>query len=201
MAQQVLQNRIPQPNAALPSAMLLLFSAMGHSGVSEWLGNDTVYRLERAGRRDIVAKLVDEFQQAGGSARDAVVGEWRSYPIPLHNLQQFQTLQLYVHQDGDQRQQGGSAGTSNESAKTRFLIDLNMTRLGAMQMDGLSQSKKLDMIVRSERPLPDDLPDELRGLYISTLGAVGYTGSINFQTGRRNWLVVQREAKIAGVTT
>jgi hypothetical protein len=202
MAQQLMQGRIPQPNASLPSTLLFLFTFLQQGNVPGWLGAGTASMLERAGKIELISKLVEDLQQAGGLARDGTVGEWRTWPIPIHDGQQFQILHMYVHQD-NQRQQQPRENGRQAAPQTRFLINLNMTRLGPMQMDGLVQKKQLDMIIRSERPLPPALPDELRGLYIKTLEAVGLTGNINFQTGRKNWLVVQREAAtaMAGMVT
>jgi hypothetical protein len=68
-----------------------------------------------------------------------------------------------------------------------------MNRLGALQLDGLSRPKQLDIIIRSETPLPMNLPAELREHYIKTLDALGMTGTIGFQTGRQNWIVLEEQ--------
>jgi hypothetical protein len=83
----------------------------------------------------------------------------------------------------------------------RFLIDMQMSRLGALQLDGFVQPNKLDMIVRSENRLPDGLPNELRTGFIRALEAVGYTGTLNFQVGHQHWLAVQPAAAHGMITT
>jgi len=197
MTQQIMQMRIPQTNANLPGILLFFFNAFQQNGVPGWLGNTATNRLGKSGKSDVLNKLIAEMQQAGGMAYDPTIGTWRSYPLPIYNDQQFHMLNLYVHQDHQRQQQQGNGKV--DASKTRFLINMNMSRLGALQLDGLSQRKQLDMIIRSERALPAGLPDELRGTYTRTLEALGLTGNILFQTGRKNWIVIQRGA--AGSST
>ena len=201
MAQQLVQTRIPQSNRSLPGMLLFFFNALGAEGIHGWLGHAAINRLEREGKGELVRKLSDEMAQAGGTTRDPTVGSWQSHPLPLYHDHKYHLLHLYVHKD-DYRKPGKD-GENQTETKTRFLINLNMSRLGAMQMDGLSQRKQLDMIVRSEQELPGRLPDELRNLYVHTLEALALTGSILFQTGRKNWLVLEREkgAATAGMVT
>ncbi len=199
LAQQLMQTRIPRPGPALPGTLLFLFNVFQQGNTGGWLGEATLNQLDKVGKRDLLNKVLTELQHAGGNARDNTVGEWRSYPLPLHDHNQFQMLHLYVHQDSSR--QKSDAEKRPGGTQTRFLINLNLTRLGALQMDGLAQKKQLDMMIRSERTLPPNLPDELRMLYINTLEAVGLAGSINFQTGRQNWVNIQRAATRAGVLT
>jgi hypothetical protein len=187
---QMLALRMPQPNEALPGALLLLFGAFRQGNVRGWLGDDAVETLLHAGKTDIVNSLMRELGEAGQSAQDDVVGDWKSYPIPLYAQQQFQALTLYVHNDRHAREEGG--GTASGTGKVRFLIDMTLSKLGSMQIDGFVQPKKLDMILRSEHTLPPGLHTDLRSAYIKAVGAVGYAGSLHFQVGRQHWLTMQR---------
>lgn len=193
--QQMIANHIPMPTAALPGALLFLFSAFKQGSVRDFLGSEATDGLANAGKMAIINDLSKELSAAGQPAQDAVVGDWRAYPIPLFAQQQFQALTLYVHNDRDERkeQSGGTTGVG----KIRFLIDMRLSKLGAMQVDGFVQPKKLDMILRSEAVLPEGLHHELRASYVKALGAVGYTGTLNFQVGRQHWLNMQNTARNA----
>jgi hypothetical protein len=83
----------------------------------------------------------------------------------------------------------------------RFLIDVRMSRLGPMQLDGFLRSRQLDIIVRSENPLPPWLNEDLRRTYTKTMEAIGYVGGLNFQNGRQGWLNVQQPAAGKAITT
>lgn len=198
IARQFLQLQIPQPNDALPGALLFFLNALGQRGAESWLGSKAVTQLARANKGDLIAKLDEELQQAGGLARDPLMGQWRVWPMPIYSGQQIQVLDLYVRRERDRQ---ASAAGYPVSPQTRFLITMNMSRLGPMQMDGLSQKKQLDIIIRSEHSLPPGLPNELRTTYLKTLDALGLTGSINFQTGKQHWVSVQKTTNAAEVVT
>jgi hypothetical protein len=189
--QQLMNFHIPQPTEALPGALLLLFSAFKQGNVRSWLGNSATDALTRDGTPDIINKLSRELSDSGQLVQDPVVGEWKSFPIPLYAQQQFQALTLYVH--NDRNNQHERAPTAPQfSGKLRFLIDMRLSKLGALQVDGFVQPKKLDMILRSETLLPEGLHNELRLAYIKAVDAVGYTGTLNFQVGHQHWMVMQR---------
>jgi hypothetical protein len=194
--QQMLSTHMPQPTEALPGALMMLFSAFRQGNVRSLLGEAATDRLIHLGKTELIKSLAHDLTSAGQPAHDSVVGEWKSYPIPLYSQAQFQALTLYVHHDKDSKQERAVAAPSY---KVRFLIDMRLSRLGAMQLDGFVQSKKLDMILRSENLLPEGLHHDLRGAYIKAMGAVGFTGSLNFQVGRQGWMVMQRQA--AGMVT
>ena len=193
IAQQLMSTRLPQPTAALPGALLFLFSAFKQGDVRGWLGNEATDHLMRAEKMEILKSLSQELSGAGQPAQDAVVGEWKSYPLPLYAQQQFQALTLYVHHEQD-GQKGQTGGNGADKGKVRFLIDMKLSKLGSMQIDGFVQSKKLDMILRSETTLPAGLPNDLRCAYIKAVEAVGYAGSLHFQVGRKHWMMMQQAA-------
>jgi hypothetical protein len=113
---------------------------------------------------------------------------------------------FYIHIHGEHRHRGGgknSGGDGNKPSptQTRFLIDVRMSRLGPMQLDGFLRTRQLDVIVRSENPLPVWLNQDLRQSYTRTMEAIGYNGGLNFQHGRQGWLNIQRPAAGAAITT
>lgn len=200
LAQQTLTNRIPQPASQnLSGALLFLFSAFKQGNLRGWLGDEAVDTMARAGKIELMTKLTEELKNLGQPARDPVVGEWRSYPIPLHNNGHFQVLNFYVHHQGDRQPKNERGRPINDHM--RFVIDMRMSILGALQLDGFVRPKKLDMIIRSEKTLPEGLNQELRDSYRNVLTAIDYAGSLNFQVGRNNWLVMQMAGSKAAITT
>ena len=135
--------------------------------------------------------------------RDNLVGEWRSYPVPLHDNGQLAILHFYVHGDGKHRdkQPNDAAENTGGPKQMRFLIDVRMSQLGAMQLDGFLKPRQLDIIVRSENPLPPWLNEQLRATYTHTLNALGYNGGLIFQSGRQGWLNIQKPAAGTAVVT
>lgn len=192
-AQGFLQTRLPNPTHHLGPTLLFFLSALQAGKLDDWLGPSVAVRFEKEQRRHLIDKLVGDIEEAALPAQDARVGEWKAWPIPIHYGASFEMLRLYVHEDETRRDAEGKTVSGRD--KTRFLITMNMSRLGAIQMDGLSQSKRLDLVIRSERALPPALPNELRSSYIHTLEALGLTGTMSFQSGRQDWVHIAPASK------
>ena len=66
---------------------------------------------------------------------------------------------------------------------TRFLLDLDLSRLGPMQFDGLvkRQYKHFDLIIRTRDPLPGEMRRDIDGLFQNGLMNFGLEGSVVFQ--------------------
>lgn len=191
LAQQMVDTHLPQPAAQLATPLLFFLSALKQGDIKGWLGRDVGEAMAKGNKAELFTKLVRTLNASVQTAQDPVVGEWKSYPVPLLNNGQLQALTLHVHADGGGKSTGGDeAKTPNQ---VRFLIDVCMSRLGTMQLDGLVRPKKLDMIVRSESALPPGLPQDLRNGYISTIEALGFTGSLSFQIGKQHWLTPRQE--------
>lgn len=188
--QQFLQLRLPQPNAALPGALLFLLSAMQSGEARQWLGRSASATLE-SDKAMLLEALQGEFKRGSTTTSDPVIGEWRSYQVPLHDQGQLQPLFIYVHHNAPRPPRDGeTAAAAADPAKkqTRFIIDVTFTRLGKMQLDGFVQAQQFDLIVRSEQTLGSALRDELRGAFGNALEATGYHGQLLFQTDRQGWL-------------
>ncbi len=66
--------------------------------------------------------------------------------------------------------------------EVRFLIDLDMSALGALQLDGLVHGKRFDLMVRSHTDMPEPVRIEITRIFEEAIAATGMTGSIFFQT-------------------
>lgn len=198
LAQQLLETHIPQPNIQLAGPLLFFLSALKQGDAKGWLGSEAADALTKGGKIELLTKLVRDMNASPQTERDPTVGEWKSYPVPLQMNGQMQTLTLHVHGEGHNANTGGEQSAAPNHV--RFLIDVRMSRLGQIQLDGLVRPKKLDMIVRSESPLPPGLPQDLRHTYLSTIEAIGFTGGLSFQTGRQHWLSPRKEMPQSVVT-
>ncbi|MBI1273284.1 MAG: hypothetical protein GC131_04275 [Alphaproteobacteria bacterium] len=187
LRQQIVQNRIPQPGQQMSSAMLFLFSALNQGDVRGLLGQRASEALDKIGKHALLKLLSDELRGGVRTATDPVVGEWRHYHLPFLDQFGMSALNLYVHRDRHKAGQE-TAEDKKEAQQTRFLIDVTFTRLGAMQLDGFVQPKKLDLIIRSDRDLGRGLERDLQGAFSDALVLINYAGNINFQHGRGNWI-------------
>ncbi|MGE3622551.1 MAG: hypothetical protein AB7H77_01575 [Bdellovibrionales bacterium] len=201
-AHAMLASRLPQPGEGLAGALLFFLSAVKQGDVRGWLGGGAHDVLMRGGKSQLLGRLAEEMQQAAQSSRDNVVGEWRSYPVPFYDNNHLGVIYLHVHGGRErqaQEQDGGKDG--KPASQVRFVIDVRMSHLGALQLDGFLRAKQLDIIIRSENNLPADLANTLRGSYSRIMEAIGYTGGLGFHAGRPGWLHIQNPAAGAVITT
>jgi hypothetical protein len=172
----------PQVLANLTSAM----AAVRGGDARAWLGLSDP--LDRAAPREEsrVAKLTQRLSadlKEASRAANRPEGEWRVYPLPFLAGGAVDRIQMLVRRapDADDAEDGGGRGGGRKDM--RFLLDIVLSRLGEMQIDGLvnAGARSLDLLIRTPHPLPEPMPADLRGLYAGALLAVGYTGSLSLR--------------------
>ncbi|RKQ73831.1 hypothetical protein BCL74_1623 [Oceanibaculum indicum] len=177
LAQTLLQTAIPQPGPQLAGALLFFMAALRGGDVRSWMGDQTARALGgRDGRSPLLSRLSDDMGQMTRTGTDAAGNEWRGFYIPLFDGRDLQQIRLFMRdptEEGDGNAEGGSGH--------RFLIDLDLSKLGALQLDGLARTERLDLIVRTHRALPRDIKAEIVRLFEETAERVGLKGQVSFQ--------------------
>ena len=189
-AQTLLSTIMPQPNRKLSAAMTFLLSAIKGGDARAWLGDDAASALERGGRGDLLSQLEQEFRGLQRQASELLPGDWRPYTLPMMDSNGPKPIHLYVHpvndeEDGGDKRDGGPKGS-------RFLLDLDLSRLGPMQLDGLVRPNRFDLILRSHTALPPEFRLDLIQIFADSIRAVGYTGGLSFQSGAKCWVKLTR---------
>ena len=190
-AQQLVNTIVPQPGPQLAATLLFFLMALQGGDMRAWLGGDTA-RLLQSARPDILTRLGDDFSQLSRMAEEPVSGDWRVALIPFYSEQELQQLRLYSRRHGSDDEGDGPSGT-------RFVIDVDLSRLGRLQIDGLVRNggKHLDLIVRTEAPLPDEMAGDIRQIFGDAKELTGFTGGIAFQAAPPDFVEVAPE-KIVG---
>ena len=185
---EVKRFRIPLAQTGQIAGPLLFFlAAMQKSNLSSWLGNDIKEALEASGKQGLLAALGEEMEGSRMTAIDNMGTAWKGTMVPYLDSDKLQQFRFYVHDDRNQQQQNQ---TQRDIAR-RFLIDVSLTRLGPIQIDGLVNQKKLDVIVRTVNTLPEDLRNDLRVRFGHALEEVRYTGGLVFQTNKLGWVEIK----------
>lgn len=60
-----------------------------------------------------------------------------------------------------------------------------MSRLGALQLDGLVRPQRFDLVLRSHRPVATELRQEIAEIFRNATTASGLAGDITFTTASR----------------
>jgi len=186
-AAQAIRNALPTPTPQLTPTALFFLAALRSGSVSNWLGANTLQALQKTAKKGLVDALSDDFSKLSTQSKDVLPGNWREISIPLRHDEQISQMQFYVRQQSDQEQ--GDRGHSGGKPATRFILNLSLSRMGALQLDGYIQKKNFDLILRTEDKLPFEMRQELMKRFAQGLDQVQMQGGISFQTRQQGWMV------------
>lgn len=187
LAQSLMNTVVPQPNRRMAAAVSFFLTAVRGGDARAWLGDDAVEALRRNGRADLIQALDQEFRGMQQQAADPLPGGWFGFTLPVFDGSMLQPVRLHlhpVHDEGD----GKAIDKDRQPKGSRFVIDVDLSRLGPLQLDGMVRDRRFDLILRSRTPLAPALRDELTGVFTASVGAVGFAGSLLFQNDSRQWV-------------
>jgi hypothetical protein len=178
LAARTLDTAIPRPSLHLAPALALAIGALREGNLKNWLGDATTDALAKAGRPDLAGRVADEFGKLARLAEPPPSQQdWRVYLVPFHDGQQLQQIQLFTRRH---KQNGGDA--EGDDITARFVFDVELTRLGRIQLDGLAGDKRFDLMVRSRTPLTEEMRRHITLLFGAAREEGGFQGEIGFQT-------------------
>ena len=76
---------------------------------------------------------------------------------------------------------GRDGEDADDNAGTSFVVDLELTRLGDLRIDGKVQKQKVDLIIRTRNALPDRMRAEIYEVFTQTLARTGIEGRLGFR--------------------
>ncbi len=178
-ALQTLSHMLPNPSlpSQLPAAALLLLAAARSGDVDSWLGDKTIDVVKRSGKPDLLSRLSGDLRAANRASSDPVVQDWKALPMPLYYEGQLQKAMLWFRQDGG----SGDSERQDNKRSTRFIFDLNLTRMGAVQLDGLAKGQRIDLIVRTLHFISPVMRQAMRQQFTRILEQASFAGELSFQ--------------------
>lgn len=197
MARTIAASILPQPTKRLTTNLTFFLSALRGGDASGWLGGDATEILKGRGGARLLAQLREDFQAAARQAAEPTPDGWRGMPIPFGVPEQVMRAQLHVRSATDQ--EGEEKRADGRGPAKRFLLDLNFSRLGPMQLDGLVWPGRFDLMIRTQTLLSAELRQSIGTIFRDSLETVGYAGTIGFQTGAHFWARVQSASRGSGV--
>jgi hypothetical protein len=187
---------VPQPGPRLASGLLFFIAALNGGDMGRWLGGQAAQALKAAGRGSLLSRLGRDFGQLSRQVESGG-GDWRLFLIPLLDGHQVQQIRLFERHGSNGRSGGGD---KPEGEATRFVLEVELTRLGDLQLDGLVRQRRFDLILRTRQPLPDAMRHDITEIFNTANEATGYVGSIGFQAspGWRFMPIAERAGAAAG---
>ncbi len=162
------------PTAAPRLAAALLFFMGVLNGDSNWPGDPVGAALSAAGRADLRARLAKDLGDLRQQATQSTQGDWRIFTLPVLDEAAVRPIRLYVRNPRDD----GKNGQSQQGS--RFVLDLDMSRLGPLQLDGLVRGPRFDLVLRSHEPFDPAMKAEIGALFHNALEGSGLSGDVAF---------------------
>lgn len=195
---QSLTNRIPGVNTPgqMSSSMMFFFAALGAKNPARvWLGPAVSQQLEKAGQGKLLTLLDNDMQRIFRLGADTPPGEWRPTLVPLQMGGEVSAVPLLTRQvpneDADGQKSNGDDDDTEKNTATRFIVELDLTQFGQIQIDGLLKQKKLNIIIRSKIILPSEMKQRIGGMFTTALEISGFSGDLQFRDNVRPDISVQ----------
>lgn len=168
----------------MSSGMMFFLLALKGGDFKDWLGKHNSQWLEDNGYDGLLKKASGEFmmlaRHAGGNSPSQ---PWQTMLFPVVVEGELQQLRWFLKRD---RKKSGNS-KQEESEDTRFVIEVELTQLGEIQMDGFvrrqsGQHVHFDLMIRSKAPLPPQVQQDILAIYNATGELTGFHGNIKFQS-------------------
>ena len=190
---QSLLNVIPRPAAAGHqfTATALLFIAAARGGeISGWMGARADQVIQGSSKKDMFTRLLSDIKSMTGrpastdpQAPAAAQGsaDWRGHTLPLLFGMDLSKIHLWTKPFGDDESENADP---SRARGTRFIVDLELSHMGNVQLDGLVQpyAKRLDLALKTAHDFAPDVRQHLRETWHNALKSIDMTGQIDFQT-------------------
>lgn len=188
-----LRQTIPSPTPQqMPPAMLFFLSVLKNGFTADWVGDKHLAALGKIDKATLIKTLSQDMQTIKSRMEENLPSDaWRPLPLPLQVGDQLMRLQwFYRHPEDEFRQSSEQDNEQQKKRKTRFLLNVPKTSVGDIQIDGLVQEMKLDIILRTENVLVSAMETAIRGRYAAALETTGMVGGIDFQSGKHHYVHV-----------
>ena len=175
--QQFSTLKVPKLDSQMAANILFFISALRGGDIRNWLGNEAGRRIQN-NSPELYARLAEEYNQLGRSVRETNTGDWRTTLIPLFNGSEFEFFQMNF------RSGSNDPNKKEDEDFARFIVDLELSKLGRIQLDGLisSKGKQFDLFVRSAIPFTKSMRRDLNKIFSECIEITGLSGNIIMQS-------------------
>lgn len=170
-----LAQNLPNTGPRLAPTMLFFLSAVLSGDMQRIFSGDGVQLLTRI-QRSLVERMAEDLGQAQRNATGNAPHDWRSFLIPVSTGETFEPVYFLFQREPEE------AAKTAQAPGVRFVIEVEMSRLGPFRFDGLARAKQVELLIETRAPLPADMRNDIRSIYIETLSALGVAGTIAFHT-------------------
>ncbi|MCA3245588.1 MAG: hypothetical protein ING29_03805 [Azospirillum sp.] len=174
LAKRVLDEGFPRPGPRL-ATQVLSFLAGERTDARALLGEQIAGALDRAGRTDVLQRLDADLKEMQRQAN--APGDWRAAYVPVWDGQNLSQMRLFSRRETKKDAKGRKT--------ERFVVEMDYSEFGAVQVDGLMRKPKLELILRTHTAIPADMRDEIEVVFLEGCTLAGLAGAIWFQSMKK----------------
>lgn len=182
-----LMNASPNPRnpAQMMPAALFFIAAIRAGDLQGWLGDRAVESLKSGGKAGLLSRLLQEGGALSRLASEPLSGDWRGMAFPLAWQNEIHKIALYYKRE-DREDSDNEAGGKG----TRFIMDLSLSQIGRVQLDGYMRGKSFDLILRTDQAFSGAARVSMQTLYQDALEFEGLSGDLGFQNKPEQWVKI-----------
>lgn len=166
----------PTGTGAFAKFLAYLF-AMKSGDTRQWLGDRAAAALERLGRGALLTRASDEFRMIERGLADTT-SEWRQLPLPIYDGDRLGMVTAWMY---DARRGRGDGAEDASEDETHLVVDVTLSRLGSIRIDGFYKTGRFDMAIASETPFDDPVRYNMLQIFDDVLAIAGLTGALTFR--------------------
>jgi len=170
-------SRLPQAGPKLAAGLVAAMQAIRANDAEALLGALVAARSGGAAREQAARKVRQEFGQVATLAQERPGIDWRCCFIPILDDGTIRQINLFYRRD----RRKDRKESKDEKSGTRFVVEVDMSKMGPFQFDGLVREKQFDLMVRSHITLPQKLRQDITELFHEALAIGDYRGGLVFQ--------------------
>jgi hypothetical protein len=183
-AAAALASKSAEGGAKLTNSLLFFLAAAGRGDAANWIGKQAANALD-AQSKPLLRQLQSDIGQLAKIAGDTA-SEWRPIVIPFDTRSgeaPLAALLLAQRYDIDPEDRDKKSQNENEEKNQfeRFLLQVQFSVLGNIQLDGTIQGERFDLTIRAQKDFSPALKTELSELFGMALGANGFKGGLKFR--------------------
>lgn len=170
---------LPATGNKLPALMLSFMNAAAQNvPLRVWLGEANVAAIQKIPSGEAVLKRLErEFSTSAKKMTDGRTS-WHGWDIPLLSGNIVEPVSLFLQRPPEES--GRKERHAAPRNAVRFVLDMSLSRLGKIQMEGLAgrQNRRFDLTIRHQSVMPPEFAPTVGELFFKTLDALSYAGNL-----------------------
>jgi hypothetical protein len=168
VADQLRAELTPRSGSDLAGMLLFLVGTLYRG---RWPHLAITTALADVGNAKLAKRLADDTIAMRKLSDDPSTGDWRVLTLPILQGNFPLSLRLYLNRRRALPEEG-----------TRFALEVELSHLGPLQLDGMLRGDQIILVLRSHRTLEPELRQTLKAVFERALYASGLKGDISFVT-------------------